>query len=54
MEITYKDVELQAALAKSLGMPMFMASMALRVYEMGKAMGLGDKDACRSFPACEH
>jgi 3-hydroxyisobutyrate dehydrogenase-like beta-hydroxyacid dehydrogenase len=45
MEITCKDVELQVALAKSLGMPMFMASMALRVYEMGKAMGLGGKDA---------
>lgn len=45
MEITYKDVELQVALAKSLGMPMFMASMALRGYEMGKAMGLGGKDA---------
>lgn len=40
-----KDVELQVALAKSPGMPMFMASMALRVYEMGKAMGLGGKDA---------
>jgi 3-hydroxyisobutyrate dehydrogenase len=45
MEITCKDVELQVALAKSLGMPMFMASTALRVYEIGKAMGLGDKDA---------
>ena len=45
MEITYKDVALQVALAQSLGMPMFMASVALRVYEMGKAMGLGGKDA---------
>jgi 3-hydroxyisobutyrate dehydrogenase len=45
MEITCKDIELQVALAKSLGMPMFMASMALRVYEMGKAMELGAKDA---------
>jgi 3-hydroxyisobutyrate dehydrogenase len=45
MEITRKDVELQVALARSLGMPMFMASMALRVYEMGAAMGLGGRDA---------
>jgi 3-hydroxyisobutyrate dehydrogenase-like beta-hydroxyacid dehydrogenase len=44
MDITYKDVELQASLAKSLGMPMFMANTALQVYQMGKAMGLGDKD----------
>ena len=44
MDITYKDVELQTALAKSLGMPMFMANTALQVYQMGKAMGLGDKD----------
>jgi 3-hydroxyisobutyrate dehydrogenase len=45
MDITYKDVELQAQLAKSLGMPMFMAQTALQVYQMGKAMGLGSKDA---------
>lgn len=45
MDITYKDVELQAGLAKSLGMPMFMAQAALQVYQMGKAMGLGSKDA---------
>jgi 3-hydroxyisobutyrate dehydrogenase len=45
MDITSKDVELQTELGKSLGMPMFMASMALQVHQMGKAMGLGDKDA---------
>jgi 3-hydroxyisobutyrate dehydrogenase-like beta-hydroxyacid dehydrogenase len=44
MDITYKDVELQTSLAKSLGMPLFMANTALQVYQMGKAMGLGDKD----------
>jgi 3-hydroxyisobutyrate dehydrogenase len=44
MDITYKDVELQTSLAKALGMPLFMANMALQVYQMGKAMGLGDKD----------
>jgi 3-hydroxyisobutyrate dehydrogenase-like beta-hydroxyacid dehydrogenase len=44
MEITYKDVELQTSLAKSLGIPLFMANTALQVYQMGKAMGLGDKD----------
>ena len=44
MDITYKDVELQSQLAKSLGMPMFMANAALQVYQMARAMGLGDKD----------
>ena len=45
MDITFKDVELQTQLAKSLGMPMFMANAALQVYQMGRAKGLGDKDA---------
>jgi len=31
MDITYKDVELQTSLAKSLGMPMLMAPMGLQV-----------------------
>ena len=44
MDITYKDVELQTELAKSLGMPMFMANTALQVYQMARAQGLGDKD----------
>jgi hypothetical protein len=34
----------QTSLAKSLGMPLFMANTALQVYQMGKAMGLGDND----------
>lgn len=45
MDITFKDVELQTQLAKSLGMPMFMANAALQVYQMARAQGLGDKDA---------
>ena len=45
MDITAKDVELQTALGKSLGVPMFMASVALQVHQIAKAMGLGDKDA---------
>jgi 3-hydroxyisobutyrate dehydrogenase-like beta-hydroxyacid dehydrogenase len=44
MDITAKDVELQTALGKSLGMPMIMASAAQQVYQMGKAIGLGDQD----------
>mgnify|MGYP000945125121 CR=1 FL=1 len=45
MDITYKDVELQTNLARSLGVPMFIAPVALQVYQMGKAAGLGGKDA---------
>lgn len=44
MDITFKDVELQTQLAKSLGMPMFMANTALQVYQMARALGLGDQD----------
>ncbi len=44
MDITYKDIELQTSLAKSLGVPLFMAPVAQQVYQMAKAMGLGDKD----------
>lgn len=45
MEITAKDVELEMGLGHSLGMPMFMASAALQVHLIAKAMGMGDKDA---------
>ena len=44
MDITYKDVELQTALAKSLGVPMFLANIAQQVYQMGRAAGLGSED----------
>ena len=44
MDITAKDVELQTALGKSLGVPMFMAAAAQQVYQIGKAIGLGDQD----------
>jgi 3-hydroxyisobutyrate dehydrogenase-like beta-hydroxyacid dehydrogenase len=44
MDITYKDMELQLALAKSLGVPMFVATIAQQVYQMGRASGLGSED----------
>ena len=44
MDITYKDLELQTSLAKSLGVPLFMAPVAQQVYQMARAIGLGDKD----------
>lgn len=45
MEITAKDVDLQASLGRSLGMPMFMATVASQVHQVAKAMGLGGQDA---------
>jgi 3-hydroxyisobutyrate dehydrogenase-like beta-hydroxyacid dehydrogenase len=53
MDITFKDVELQTQLAKSLGMPMFMANAALQVYQMARAKGLGDKDAVSTIQLYE-
>jgi 3-hydroxyisobutyrate dehydrogenase-like beta-hydroxyacid dehydrogenase len=44
MDITYKDIELQSQLAKSVKMPMFMANMAQQVYQMARAAGLGSED----------
>ena len=31
-------------IARSLGVPMFMANVSLQIYEMAKAAGLGKKD----------
>ena len=44
MDITYKDVELQTHMAKSVKMPMFMANAALQVYQMARAKGMGSED----------
>jgi 3-hydroxyisobutyrate dehydrogenase len=44
MDITFKDVELQIQMAKSVKMPMFMASTALQVYQMARAQGMGSED----------
>jgi len=44
MDISYKDMELQTSLAKSLQVPMFLASVAQQIYQMGRAAGLGSED----------
>lgn len=44
MDITYKDIELQTSLAKSLKVPMFMANAAQQVFQMARAAGLGNED----------
>jgi 3-hydroxyisobutyrate dehydrogenase-like beta-hydroxyacid dehydrogenase len=44
MDITIKDLELETQVAKSLGVPLFMANVAQQVYQMGKAAGYGSED----------
>lgn len=44
MDITIKDLELETQVAKSLAVPLFMANVALQVYQMGKAAGYGSED----------
>lgn len=44
MDITIKDLETQTQIAKSLGVPLFMANVAQQVYMMAKAAGYGSED----------
>jgi 3-hydroxyisobutyrate dehydrogenase-like beta-hydroxyacid dehydrogenase len=44
MDITYKDIELQIQLAKSLKVPLFIANIAQQVYQMARAAGLSGED----------
>lgn len=44
MDITIKDLELQTKIGKSLGVPLFMATVAQQVYMMAKASGYGSED----------
>ena len=39
MDITYKDLELQTALAKSLDVPLFLATICQQIYQMGRRAG---------------
>lgn|GEM_PF-3369477 len=43
--ITLKDVQLQTALGRALGMPMLMASQVQQVYQMAKSLGIEDPSA---------
>ncbi len=45
MGITMKDVELQTALGKALGMPMPMTVQGQQIYQMARAMGFENEDA---------
>ncbi|MEZ0301120.1 MAG: NAD(P)-dependent oxidoreductase [Hyphomicrobiaceae bacterium] len=45
VDISYKDQELETAVAKSLGVPLFLANVSQQVYQMAKAAGLGKLDS---------
>mgnify|MGYP000962783949 CR=1 FL=1 len=44
LDITFKDIELQLAMARSLKVPLFAASVGQQVFQMARAMGLGSED----------
>lgn len=43
-DISYKDQELETALAKALGVPMVLANVTQQFYQMARAAGLGKED----------
>jgi 3-hydroxyisobutyrate dehydrogenase-like beta-hydroxyacid dehydrogenase len=45
MHVTCRDVAMQTLMARSLDMPVSMASAALQVYQTAIARGLGDRDS---------
>jgi len=46
-DISYKDQELETALAKQLGVPLLLANVTQQVYQMARAAGFGKEDgAC--------
>ncbi len=44
LDSTFKDMELQIQLGKSLQVPMFMTTIAQQVCELGRGAGLGSED----------
>jgi len=45
LDISYKDMELETSLGKSLQVPLLLPNVCLQIFEMGRAAGLGSKDA---------
>jgi len=43
-DISYKDQELETALAKALGVPMLLANVTQQFYQMARAAGYGKED----------
>jgi 3-hydroxyisobutyrate dehydrogenase-like beta-hydroxyacid dehydrogenase len=45
LDISCKDLELEAALGRSLSVPLFLHGVCTQIYEMGRAAGFGSQDA---------
>ncbi|MBT4489970.1 MAG: NAD(P)-dependent oxidoreductase [Rhodospirillaceae bacterium] len=45
LDISYKDLELETGLGRSLMVPLFLPNVCMQIFEMGRAAGLGDRDA---------
>lgn len=54
LDVSVKDMELELSLGKSFGVPLFMPSVALQVFRMGAAHGMGSDDASKIVELYEH
>jgi 3-hydroxyisobutyrate dehydrogenase-like beta-hydroxyacid dehydrogenase len=45
LDISYKDMVMETSLGRSLKVPLMLPNLALQIFEMGRAAGLGGKDA---------
>jgi 3-hydroxyisobutyrate dehydrogenase-like beta-hydroxyacid dehydrogenase len=45
LDISYKDMVLETSLGRSLQVPLLLPNVCLQILEMGRAAGLGNKDA---------
>lgn len=44
VNISYQDQELETALAKQLGVPVFLANVSQQIFQMARAAGLNNED----------
>ena len=45
LDISVKDMELELSLGKSFGVPLLLPAIALQIFRMGSASGMGSDDA---------
>jgi 3-hydroxyisobutyrate dehydrogenase-like beta-hydroxyacid dehydrogenase len=45
LDISYKDLVLETALGRTYQVPLFLSNVCLQIFEMGRAAGLGSRDA---------
>jgi 3-hydroxyisobutyrate dehydrogenase-like beta-hydroxyacid dehydrogenase len=53
VDISYKDQELETAMAKELGVPILLAALTQQVYQMARGMGFGREDGSAVFKVYE-